>query len=74
MVLKMLWEVKTIAKVDRVVGSAFLDLRLLPPGSDDGFFANYDLDDEMQGDTHNSQVDIDPYAGMYTRRCRARAC
>ncbi|KAF8505689.1 hypothetical protein F5888DRAFT_1651094 [Russula emetica] len=33
-------------------------------GSDDGF-ANYDLDDEMQGDTCNAQVDIDPYAGIF---------
>jgi hypothetical protein len=42
----------------------------LPPlllGSDDGYgFANYDLDDEMQGDSPNAQVDIDPYAGMPT--------
>jgi hypothetical protein len=51
----------------------FSCLPLLPLGSDDGF-ANYDLDDEMQGDTRNAQVDIDPYAGMPTRRCRTRAC
>jgi hypothetical protein len=40
----------------------------------DDVFANYDEDDEMQGDTHNSQFDIDPYAGMPTRRCRTRVC
>jgi len=76
MVLKMLWEVKTRAKVGRVVGSASRAHRLplLPLGSDDGFFANYDLDDEMQGDAYNAQVDIDPYAGVPTRGCRTRVC
>ena len=51
----------------------FSCLSLLPLGSDDGF-ANYDLDDEMLGDTHNAQVDIDPYAGMHTWRCYTRTC
>jgi hypothetical protein len=50
----------------------FSCLPMLTLGSDDGF-AGYDLDDEMQGDVHNAQVDIDPYAGMPTRLCRARA-
>jgi hypothetical protein len=39
----------------------------------DGGYANYDLDDEMLDDTRSAQVDIDPYAGLLTRRCRARA-
>jgi hypothetical protein len=47
-------------------------LTVVTIGSDDGF-ANYDLDDEMQDDTHNAQVDIDPYAGMSTWRCCTRA-
>jgi hypothetical protein len=44
----------------------------LPLGSDDGF-ANYDLDDELQDDTCSGQIDIDPYAGLPTQRCRGRA-
>lgn len=74
MVLKTLWEVKTSAKVGRVVGSVSHAYCLLL-GSDDGYgFANYDLDDEMQGDTPSAQVDIDPYAGVPTQRYRTGAC
>ena len=50
-----------------------LPLSLL--GSDDDYgFANYDEDDEMQGDTPGAQVDIDPYAGAPTRCYCTRAC
>lgn len=53
----------------------FSYLLLLPLGSDDGYrFADYDEDDGMQGNTSSGQVDIDPYAGVPTRRCCIGAC
>jgi hypothetical protein len=34
----------------------------------DDEFVNYDSDYEVQDDTPNAQVDIDPYAGSFTTR------